>query len=222
MGVVENHQYGTPLGRLGHDVSHRGVDLVAPDLGRKRGRRGREHPGRRTGIQRGDDLDERLAGIRRRLDPPAVHDGDAGVVRESGHRRRQPRLSHTRFAAENHDLQSRFHRRQRGRQRGELGVTTHERSAGCARQARCPSRPASERPRRVGRRPVELALLEKDGVLEGHERCARLDAELVGEKAADSLEGAQCFGLTPGAIQREQELRPERLAERKLGHGRLG
>ena len=61
----------------------------------------------------------------------------------------------------------------------------------------------------------------EDRVLESLQLRARVDAQLFGQQRARALVGAQCVGLTPGAVQRRHQLTPQSLAQRVLVHQRL-
>ena len=73
--------------------------------------------------------------------------------------------------------------------------------------------------RRRGR--VELGVLTQDRLLELAQLAAGLDPELVDERAARVLVGAERLGLAPRAVQRAHELAAQALAQRVLGDQRL-
>lgn len=75
--------------------------------------------------------------------------------------------------------------------------------------------------RRRGRRRGEVGVVTQDRALQLLQLRGRLDAELVGEQAADPLVGRQGVGPALGAVQREHQLGPAPFPQRLLGHQRL-
>ena len=73
--------------------------------------------------------------------------------------------------------------------------------------------------RRAGR--GERRVLGEDRPLQLAQPLARLDAELVDERAARVLVGLQRVGLAVAAVEREHVLRPQPLAVRVLGDQRV-
>src|SRR4029079_10452321 len=67
------------------------------------------------------------------------------------------------------------------------------------------------------RRRVEPGVLTEDRLLELAQLAAGLDPELVHERAARVLVGAERLGLAPRAVQRAHELAAQALAQRVLG-----
>src|SRR5262249_32830455 len=68
---------------------------------------------------------------------------------------------------------------------------------------------------------VELWLLTEDLAFELPQRRARLDSELLYEDRTHFLVAAECFGLAPAPVQREQQQLPPALTQRMLVHERL-
>ena len=84
---------------------------------------------------------------------------------------------------------------------------------------------AANRPRAAraapGRGRVELRVLRQDRVLEGAQLGARLDADLLDERAPGAAVGLERVRLAAAAVQREHQLRAQVLAQRLLGDGGL-
>ena len=72
----------------------------------------------------------------------------------------------------------------------------------------------------LDRGEVEPRILGQDRALELAQPLARLDAQLVGQRAAGVAVGLQRVGLPVGAVQREHQLRPQPLAVGVLGDQR--
>ena len=68
---------------------------------------------------------------------------------------------------------------------------------------------------------VEARVLPQDRAVQLAEGRARLDPELVHERAASVLVGLERLRLPAGAIEREHQLRAQTLAQRILGDERL-
>ena len=71
------------------------------------------------------------------------------------------------------------------------------------------------------RRELQRRILSEDGPLELLQRRARLDPQLLDERAARRAVRVERFGLPTGAVQREHELAPQALAQRMLRDERL-
>jgi hypothetical protein len=69
--------------------------------------------------------------------------------------------------------------------------------------------------------PTQGVVLREDRALQIAQRRPRLEPELVDEHAAGFAKRLERLGLTPRAVQREHELRPQPLAERMLRDERL-
>ena len=95
---------------------------------------------------------------------------------------------------------------ERAEQRAELALAADEPAGGGGR-------------RRCGR--VELGVLTQDRLLELAQLATGLDPELVHERAARVLVGAERLGLAPRAVQRAHVLAAQALAQRVLGDQRL-
>ena len=65
--------------------------------------------------------------------------------------------------------------------------------------------------------PESQVVLVEDRALELAERRSRFDPELVGERRAGALVRAQGVGLPAGAVERQHELAPQPLAQRRVG-----
>ena len=74
-------------------------------------------------------------------------------------------------------------------------------------------------PRLLGQ--LELGLLHQDRPLEPLQRGARVDPQLLDERAPCLLVALERIGLPAGAVEGQHELGQEALAHRVLGHQRL-
>src|SRR5262245_10083260 len=68
---------------------------------------------------------------------------------------------------------------------------------------------------------VERRILVEDRLVQVAERATRLDAELLDERAPRVLVRGQRLALSPRAVEREHQLRPQPFAERALHDQRL-
>ena len=73
----------------------------------------------------------------------------------------------------------------------------------------------------VRRRALEAGILDEHAPLEVLQRRARVDPELVGERAPERLVARERLGLTARAVEREHLLRAKALAQRVTGDERL-
>ena len=88
----------------------------------------------------------------------------------------------------------------------QLALATDERAGGDLRRRRAATA-----------REIEPRVLVEDRALELAQPLARLDPELVGQRAARVAVGLQRVGLAVAAVQREHQLRPQPLAVGVLG-----
>ena len=75
--------------------------------------------------------------------------------------------------------------------------------------------------RRRGRDGEQRLVLTQDRLFQADQFGARLDTELLDQRAAGVLEGAQGVGLAAAPIQRGRENRPAMLTQRRFGDPRL-
>lgn len=75
--------------------------------------------------------------------------------------------------------------------------------------------------RRPERPPVEVLVLAEDGRLEAAQSGARLDPQLLAQRAGEILVGPQRFGLAAGPpVERQHPVTPDSLSQRVSRHER--